>query len=79
MIYLLVGLIAFAIMCRACRMDAHTPPRVVVQHSATLLLVVTALPEFGFGQWSAEILGAALGVYLLADARRAACPRRSNA
>lgn len=64
-----VASIFWCIFCRARRMDADTPARVKFQNGVVLLLSLLSLPLFGL-QSSGGLLGSALCVYLLIDARR---------
>lgn len=68
--YLVVAGIFWATICRARVMDADTMKRLKVQYGALLTGAVLSLPIFLPGQAGKVVLGSAVLVYLLIDARR---------
>lgn len=68
--YSAVMSIAWAVFCRARRMDEATPGRLKLQHGLVLVLSLLSLPVFGLQAYAGELLALALCAYLWIDARR---------
>lgn len=68
--YGLVAGIWWSIFCRARKMHPDTPTRLKLQNGIVLLLSGASMPLFGFSDWAAQLLAAAMFGYLVVDSRR---------
>lgn len=64
-----VLLVAVAIFCRARHMDATTPTLTKVQHGVALVVAIASLPMFVPFTWGPELLGLALYLFVMLEAR----------